>query len=40
VRAFGSFGRVYIGGEEKDIEVARPAAVAALEALDGREVKK
>ena len=32
VRAFGSFGRVYIGGEEKDIEVARPAAVAALEA--------
>ena len=40
VRAFGSFGRVYIGGEEKDIEVARPAAVAALEAIDGREVKK
>ena len=37
VRAFGSFGRVYIGGEEKDIEVARPAAVAALEALNGRE---
>ncbi len=28
VRAFGSFGRVYIGGLEKDIEVARPAAVA------------
>ena len=40
VRSFGSFGRVYIGGEEMDIEVARPAAVAALEALDGREVKK
>ena len=25
VRAFGAFGRVYIGGEEKDVEVARPA---------------
>ena len=36
VRAFGSFGRVYIGGEEKDVEAARPAAVGALEALDGR----
>lgn len=36
VRAFGSFGRVYIGGEERDVEVARPAAVAALEALEGR----
>ena len=36
VRAFGSFGRVYIGGEEQDIEVARPAAVAALESLTGR----
>jgi hypothetical protein len=36
VRAFGAFGRVYIGGEEKDIEVARPAAVAALESLTGR----
>lgn len=36
VRAFGSFGRVYIGGEECDVEVARPAAVAALESLTGR----
>ena len=40
VRAFGSFGRVYIGGEESDIEVARPAAVAALESLVGRTVKR
>lgn len=40
VRAFGSYGRVYIGGEERDVEVARPAAVHALEALDGRETKK
>jgi len=37
VRTFGSFGRVYIGGEERDIEVARPAAVQALAALAGRE---
>ncbi|MFT5232312.1 MAG: hypothetical protein ACI9UK_001416 [Candidatus Krumholzibacteriia bacterium] len=36
VRAVGSFGRVYIGGEEKDIEVARPAALAALESINGR----
>ncbi len=36
VRTFGSFGRVYLGGEEKDIAVARPAAVQALEALSGR----
>ena len=40
VRAFGSFGRVYIGGEEKDVAVARPAAVQALTALDGREIDK
>jgi hypothetical protein len=38
VRTFGSFGRVYIGGEERDVEVARPAAVQALEALTGRDV--
>jgi hypothetical protein len=37
VRAFGSFGRVYIGGEEKDVAAARPAAVQALAALTGRE---
>ncbi len=40
VRAFGSFGRLYIGGEEKDVEVARPAAVQALESLDGRNLTK
>lgn len=39
VRAFGSFGRLYIGGEEEDVEAARPAALAALAALDGRVVK-
>lgn len=36
VRAFGAVGRVYLGGEEQDIEVGWRAAVAALEGLDGR----
>ncbi len=37
VRAFGSFGRVYLGGEERDIDVARPAAEKAIESISGRE---
>jgi hypothetical protein len=37
VRAFGSMGRVYLGGEERDIDVGWRAAVAALEGLAGRE---
>ncbi len=37
VRSFGSMGRVYLGGEERDIDVGWQAAVAALEGLDGRE---
>jgi hypothetical protein len=40
VRSHGSFGRVYLGGEEADIEVGWQAAVAALEGIEGREVKK
>ncbi len=36
VRATGSFGRVYLGGEERDIDVARPAAEQAIEALTGK----
>ncbi len=40
VRAFGSFGRVYLGGEERDIDVGWRAAVAALEGIEGREIKK
>ncbi len=40
VRSFGSFGRVYLGGEERDIDVGWRAAVAALEGLEGREIKK
>ncbi len=40
VRAFGSFGRVYLGGEERDIDVGWRAAVAAVEGIEGRETKK
>lgn len=36
VRAFGSMGRVYLGGEERDIDVGWQAAVAAVEGLTGR----
>lgn len=36
VRAFGSFGRVYLGGPDKDIDVAAPAARRAIEAVTGR----
>ncbi len=37
VRAAGAMGRVFLGGEERDIDVGWRAAVASLEALDGRE---
>ena len=37
VRAAGAMGRVFLGGEERDIDVGWRAAVAALEGLDGRE---
>jgi hypothetical protein len=40
VRSFGSLGRVYLGGEERDIDVGWRAAVAALEGLDGRPMDK
>jgi len=36
VRTFGSMGRVYLGGEERDIEVGWQAAIAAIEGLEGR----
>ena len=36
VRAFGSFGRIYLGGEEQDIMAGYGAAVAAIEGLAGR----
>ncbi len=37
VIAFGSFGRVYLGGEERDIEVGWQAAVKAVEGITGKE---
>jgi len=37
VRAFGSFGRVYLGGEERDIDVGYRAAVQAIEDVRGKE---
>ena len=40
VRAFGSFGRVYLGGEEKDVDVAWRAAEEALKTISGRAPKK
>jgi hypothetical protein len=39
VRSFGSNGRIYLGGEEQDIDVGWQAAVAAIEGLEGREMK-
>ena len=39
VRTFGSFGRVYLGGEERDIDVGYRAAEQAIEAISGRSGK-
>jgi hypothetical protein len=39
VRAVGSFGRVYIGGEEKDVVVAHDAAVQAIMNVTGKSAK-
>jgi len=36
VRAFGSFGRVYLGGEERDIDVGYRAAEQAVNSISGR----
>ncbi|RMH22411.1 MAG: hypothetical protein D6696_03590 [Acidobacteria bacterium] len=36
VRAFGSMGRVYLGGEERDVDVGWQAAIAAIESIEGR----
>lgn len=40
VRAHGSMGRVYLGGEERDIDVGKEAAESAIVALEGRESSK
>jgi hypothetical protein len=37
VLAFGSFGRVYLGGEERDIMAGYGAALASIEGVSGRE---
>ena len=38
VTAIGSFGRMYLGGEERDIIAGSAAALAAIESISGREV--
>lgn len=40
VRAYGSFGRVYLGGEERDIDVGYRAAESAIAGVTGREAEK
>lgn len=37
VRAVGRFGRLFISGLESDVEAASKAAIAAIEAVGGRE---
>jgi predicted nucleotidyltransferase len=34
--SFGSLGRVYLAGKDRDIDVAVPAAEAALKGMGGR----
>jgi hypothetical protein len=38
VSAIGSFGRLYLGGEERDIMAGSRAALSALENVQGRDV--
>lgn len=37
LRAVGRFGRMFLSGTESDVQAARDAAVAALDAIDGQE---
>ena len=37
IQAVGSFGRLYLGGEERDILAGSGAALAAIESVAGRE---
>ncbi len=39
VRAIGSFGRIYLGGEERDIMAGYQAAIDAIESVTGREIE-
>ena len=36
VRAVGAVGRIYLGGEEADMDVGYKAALNALEGVEGR----
>ena len=38
VRTFGSFGRLYLGGEERDIDIGYRAAEQAIDSITGRVV--
>lgn len=40
VRAMGAFGRLYLGGDEENINQASQAILRSLESLDGRTSKK
>ncbi|UCG31562.1 MAG: hypothetical protein JSU68_07830 [Phycisphaerales bacterium] len=40
VRSYGSFGRVYLGGEERDIDVGYRAAESAIAGVTGREAEQ
>lgn len=40
VRAFGSFGRIYLGGEEQDIMAGYQAAIDAIESVNGRDTSR
>ncbi|MCA9557507.1 MAG: hypothetical protein KC583_02980, partial [Myxococcales bacterium] len=35
IRPYGAFGRLYLSGSEAEIDAARDAATAALEAVTG-----
>ncbi|MBE9012511.1 hypothetical protein IQ250_20130, partial [Pseudanabaenaceae cyanobacterium LEGE 13415] len=37
ISAVGSFGRLYLGGEERDIIAASKAVIETMENLPGRE---
>jgi len=39
VRPFGSFGRLWLGGEERDIMAGYGAALEAIESVTGKVVE-
>jgi ethanolamine utilization microcompartment shell protein EutL len=40
LRVVGRFGRMFLAGSESDVQTARDAAVAALEAISGQEERR